>query len=337
MIAFLWVASFWLQTDDPTSAAVARILAGLRDKAARSVVAIEVDRDSDPEGRTGSGPHGTHQDYYNRPKGPTSGTVIDEGGFILTSYFNVSGVLRKILVTAWDGAEYEAELLGFDQSRDVALIKIDRKDLPPLPAVKECRQGDFVVAIGRSPDKRIPTVNHGIVSAVNRHRGTAVQTDAELNYGNVGGPLLNLRGELIGVTAHIRPREPWGQSSGVGFATKTAEIQRILPDLKEKKRIEEEKQPFLGIAPGEGVPELEGVEVGQVVPGSPAEKAGILVGDVILEFDGAKVLEFEELREKIREKGIGAEAVIKVKRRNEKRAWEDKEIKVTLEERPGGR
>lgn len=330
------VTLFCLQEDGPSSAAVARVLQALREKVAKSVVAVDVDRETDPEGRTGGGQFGTHTDYYNRPKGPTSGTVIDEGGFILTSYFNVSGKIRRIVVTAWDGKEHEAELLGFDQARDVALLRIDRKDLPVLPAAKEVRQGDFVAIVGRSPDKQTPTINHGILSATSRHRGTAVQTDAELNYGNVGGPLVNLRGELVGVTSHIRPREPWGQSGGVGFATKLSEIRKILPDLKEKKQIVEAKQPWLGISPGEGTAEVEGVEVGQVVPGSPAEKAGLQVGDVIVEFDGAKVKEFDDLRQKVLEKRIGDEVKLKLKRKEEKR-WVEKELKVKLEERPGGR
>lgn len=323
-----------LLIQDPDAGTVARVLQALRDKVSKSVVAIEVERDSDPEGRTGSGPVRQHEDYYNRPKGPTSGTVIDEGGFILTTWFNVSGKVKKITVTTWDGKEYEAEMLGFDQARDIALLKIDRKDLPVLPVAKEAKQGDFVVIVGRSPDKGNPTVNHGILSATMRQRGTALQTDAELNYGNVGGPLVNLKGELVGVTSHIRPREPWGQSGGVGFATKIAEIQKVLQDLKDKKQIVEAKQPFLGVGPGEGNAEVEGVEVGQIVPGSPAEKAGFMVGDIIVEFDGAKITQFDELRQKIGEKKAGDEVVVKVKRKKGD-GWEDKEFKVKLEERGG--
>jgi S1-C subfamily serine protease len=329
------IALALFQDENSTSAAMARALMEVREKVVKSVVAIEVDRESDPEGRTGSGPSSTHKDYYNRPSGPTSGTVIDEEGYILTSYFNVSGKIRRIVVTAWDGVEQEAELLGFDQSRDVALLKIDRKDLSPLSMAKEYRQGDFVVIVGRSPDKRLPTLNHGILSATTRQKGTAVQTDAELNYGNVGAPLVNLKGALIGVTSHIRPREPWGQSGGVGFATKISEIQKILPDLKEKKQILEAKQPFLGVAPGEGSAEVEGVEVGQIIPGSPAEKAALHVGDFIIEFDGTKVTQFDDLRQKILEKRVGDEVKLKIKRKNGA-TWEEKELKVTLEERSGG-
>lgn len=328
------IALLLLLAQDPDSGSVARVLQALRDQVSKSVVAVEVERDSDPEGRTGSGQHGTHADYYNRPKGPTTGTVIDEGGWILTTWFNVSGKVKKITVTAWDGKEYEAELYGFDQARDIALLKIDRKDLPVLPVAKDVKQGDFVVIVGRSPDKAIPTVNHGIVSATMRQKGTALQTDAELNYGNVGGPLVNLKGELVGVTSHIRPREPWGQSGGVGFATKIAEIQKVLADLKEKKQIVEAKQPFLGVGPGEGNAEIEGVEVGQLVPGSPAEKAGLQVGDIIVEFDGAKITQFDELRQKIGEKKAGDEVVVKVKRKKGD-GWEDKEFKLKLEERGG--
>jgi S1-C subfamily serine protease len=109
--------------DDPMAAALAK----MRDKAAKSVVAIEIERDSDPDGITGSGAVAQHRDYYNRPKGPTSGVIYEADGFIMTSRFNVTGGIRKngLKVTLWDGRKVVGELLGTDEERDIALIKID--------------------------------------------------------------------------------------------------------------------------------------------------------------------------------------------------------------------
>src|SRR5689334_24140613 len=151
--------------DDP----FAPTLAKLRETAAKSVVAIEVERDSDPDGITGSGAVAQHRDYYNRPKGPTSGVIYEAGGFILTSRFNVSGGIRKngLKVTLWDGRQLVGELLGTDEERDIALVRIDAKELPVLPRadVSALGQGSFVALLGRSPDKSHPTVNFGILSA----------------------------------------------------------------------------------------------------------------------------------------------------------------------------
>ena len=312
-----------------------RLLQKLRETAARSVVAIRVERTSDPQGQTGSGSHGSHNDYYNRPVGPTSGTVIAEGGYILTSWFNVSGKIRNIRVTAWDGKTSEATLLGYDQTRDIALLKIDRIDLPTLPPERSCRQGDFVFVIGRSPDPLRPTINVGIVSATSRWKATALQTDAELNYGNVGGPLVSLLGKLVGVACHIRPREPWGQSSGVWFATKISEIEKSLPDLKAGKKTLRKHRAFLGVQAGEGEPDVPGVQVGQIAPGSPAEKAKILTGDVITEVDGTKIESWDDLLSLLEKKKPGARVKIKAQRKS-KETWVEKEFDVRLEALPRG-
>src|SRR5579859_608390 len=218
--------------DDPLAATLAK----LRQAAGKSVVAIEVERDSDPDGITGSGAVAQHRDYYNRPKGPTSGVVYEAGGFILTSRFNVSGGIRKngLKVTLWDGRQVAGELLGTDEQRDIALVKIAETELPVLPRADyaKLRPGTLVALLGRSPDPGQATVNLGILSAMNRMNRMSVQTDAEMNYGNAGGPLVTLSGELIGVACNIKPEAVWGQSGGVGFACKTAEIDGLLDRLK---------------------------------------------------------------------------------------------------------
>jgi S1-C subfamily serine protease len=289
-----------------------------------------------PDGQLGRGAVAAHEDYYNRPKGPTSGVIYESEGFILTSYFNVSGGLKKngLKVTLWDGREVPGELLGFDEQRDIALLKIPEKGLPELPRADPAKlgQGLFAALVGRSPDKGTPSVNLGILSAMNRMNGSAVQTDAEMNYGNAGGALVTLQGELIGIACNIKPRTPWGQSGGVGFACKATEIDKLLGRLKNRERIEAEKRPFLGVRPGEGNPDVEGVQVAEVIPASPAEKAGLKKEDVIVEFGGQKVTDFESLRELILAKKIDEEVTIKIMRaRNRaKKDYEEKTFKVKL-------
>jgi S1-C subfamily serine protease len=190
------------------------------------------------------------------------------------------------------------EFIGSDEQRDIALVRIDVKDLPVLPRADASAigQGTFVALIGRSPDRSHATVNVGILSATSRMNKTAVQTDAEMNYGNVGGPLVTLKGELVGVACNIKPDTVWGQSGGVGFACKTAEIDKLLERMKKGEHIPAEKRPFLGIRAGEGNPDVEGIQIVDVMKDSPAEKAGIKKEDVLVELAGMKITDSESLK-----------------------------------------
>lgn len=316
---------------------VAAALAALRDRVAMSVVAIAVDRSDDPEGRMGRGALAAHSDYYNRPKGPVSAVVWDAEGHLLTSAFNVSGTIKKggLRVRLPDGREAEARLLGSDEEKDIALLKVEAGGLSPLPRADYAKlgQGAFVALVGRSPDPGQPTLNLGVLSALHRMRDTAVQSDAETNYGNAGGPLVTIRGELIGVACQVKPDAVWGQSGGVGFACTLAAIDSVLGRLKNGERIAAPKRPDPGFFPGEGDPEVEGVQVGPVRPESEAEKAGLKTGDVITDFDGRKLTDFESLREILDEKKIGDTVDLKLKRRNPKGGWENRDLKLKLEGR----
>ena len=188
-----------------------------------------------------------------------------------------------------------------------------------------------MAVVGRSPQPDAPTLNQGILSAVSRLRGTAVQTDAELNYGNVGGPLVDLDGRLIGVTSHIVPQAVWGQSGGVGFATPMAELDKVLDRLKGGERIEKVKEPWIGITPGEG---SGGVPIDQVLPGSPAEQAELMDGDVIFEFEGKPVATADELNTLVMEHKVGDTVKLKIRRTDEKGKAEEIEVNVTLGDNP---
>ena len=325
MAAALFVG---VQEDD-----AAKAVRAIRDKVAPSVVAIEVIRKSDPEGHAGSGPSGTHEDYYNRPLGPATATVLSADGYLLTCAFNVSGDILKITVITADGKRYEAKQLGWDGKLDVGLLKIDAKGLPVLPRAKleDAKQGDFACVVGRSPDPASPTINVGILSALNRQEGTAVQTDAEVNYGNVGGPLVNLQGELIGIVAHVRPRAPWGQSGGVAFATKMAEIDKVLEKLKKgpEEVSKSVRGPWIGIVAGEPRAGVDGVVVDQVFPNSPAEEAGIDAGDVISAVDGKAIKNLDGLKAELAKKEAGVDREMTIRRLNNNgRLYTDKKIKI---------
>jgi serine protease Do len=315
-------------------------LAALRERVGRSVVAVDAARvdapDADPEGRTGSGQVAQHRDYYNRPSGPASGVIWSSDGFVLTSRFNVSGKLKPggLRVTLFDGRELPAELLGQDEGRDVALLRVKADGLPALPKADLARlgQGSFLALVGRSPDRGSPTINLGILSALDRMNRTCVQTDAEMNYGNAGGALVNLRGELVGVACQIRPEAVWGQSGGVGFACKVAEIEGVFERLKAGEFIPALKKAFLGLRPGEGDPEMEGYQVGEVVPDSPAAKAGVKKGDVLQFLDDVKVVDFETLGDALQERKAGDTATLRLKRKDDG-VWKDLELQAVLEAR----
>jgi putative serine protease PepD len=315
---------------------MARVLQKVREKVAKSVVAIEVVRDKDPDGRGGSGPSSTHQNYFNRPEGPCTGTIWSEDGYIVTSWFNVSGEVRRVTVRTHDGKTYEAKRLGYDATRDIALLKIEAKDLPVLPKSKldEAKQGDFVAIVGRAPDPDVPTLNHGILSAVNRMKDVCVQTDAELNYGNVGGPLVTVRGEIVGITCQVKPRTNWGQSGGVGFACKHTEIDKALPSLKQNRSVERGKEPWLGITPAEGAEGVEGVVIAQVAAEGPGEEGGLQEADVITEIEGKRVKTWEELRAVLETKKVGDVVKLKILRKDKAGVAQPKDVKVKLGDNP---
>lgn len=326
-----WATALILVVQDPDD--TGKTLRAILDKVAPSVVAIEVVRKSDPEGRTGSGPAGVHQDYYNRPLGPATGVVLSADGYIVTCAFNVSGDLLRVTVVTADGRRHDAKRLGWDGKLDVGLLKIDAKDLKPLtPAnLDDAKQGDFVCVVGRAPDPAAPTINLGILSAMGRMDGTAVQTDAEVNYGNVGGPLVTLKGELVGIVSHVRPRSPWGQSGGVAFATKMGEIDKVLENLKKPPQEEgtTAKGPWVGFVAADPKEGVEGVTIDQILPNSPAEEAGLDAGDVIVAIDGRPIKSLDGLKAELVKKAAGIDRELSIRRpKKDGKSWEDKKVKI---------
>jgi serine protease Do len=241
----------------------------------------------------------------------------------------VDGV-DQIEVRFLDGNSAEAEVIGKDPKTDLALIRVeDASDLHVLSLgdSDEILPGDWVVAIG-NPFGLDHTVTVGIVSAKGREIGQGpyddfIQTDAAINPGNSGGPLLNMRGEVVGINTAINP-----QANTIGFAVPSNIAASILPQLREKGHV---VRGWLGVAIQPVTKELEeafslserkGALVAQVTPKSPAEKAGIERGDVIVRFGEAEIEEPRDLSRRVAESAVGGEVDVVVLRDGKRRTLE---------------
>ena len=237
-------------------------------------------------------------------QGAGSGFIIDGTGYILTNAHVVDGA-DSVTVHLIDNREYEAQVVGMDERTDVALVKIDAKDLPvaTLGDSDSVQVGDWVLAIG-SPFGFSHTATKGIVSALGRSlpEGTYVpfiQTDAAINPGNSGGPLFNSKGEVIAINSQIYSRS--GAFNGLGFSIPINVAKNIADQLKGGGKIQ---RGFLGIglqrvdqqlAKSFGMDTPRGALVTQVLKDSPAEKAGVKAGDVVLSFNGKPINKAQDL------------------------------------------
>jgi serine protease Do len=241
-----------------------------------------------------------------------SGFVVDPEGIILTNDHVVRGADR-ILVTLPDGRDAEAELIGTDEATDVAVLRIEVGDLPlaPIGRSDDLRIGEWVIAFGNPFGNLIsnpePTVTVGVISALGRHivpggdtRGFylgMIQTDAAINPGNSGGPLVNALGEVVGMNASIFSRG--GGSEGLGFAIPIERVLQIADDLIEHGRV---RRAWVGLdvepVEGDEFGRTRGVRVARVTPDSPAGRAGLQVGDRLLEMNDRRLttpLDFEAI------------------------------------------
>jgi serine protease Do len=254
-----------------------------------------------------------------------SGFIISKDGYILTNNHVVENA-DEIVVRLSDSKEYTAKLVGRDAKTDIAVIKIDTDE--SLNAVilgdsDNLKVGEWVMAIG-NPFGLENTITAGIVSAKGRFIGQGnydnfIQTDAAINPGNSGGPLINMKGEVVGINTAIFSRT--GGNIGIGFAIPINLAKELLPDLREKGRV---TRGWLGvyiqkvtpeIAESMGLPRASGALVADVMPDSPAKRAGVEVGDVIIEYDGSPVRESNELPLLVARTAIGKKAKLKLIRR----------------------
>jgi S1-C subfamily serine protease len=290
--------------------------------------------------------------------GSGSGSILDQEGHVLTNYHVVEDA-DSISITLADGSEYKGEIIGVDPENDLAVVKFDPqgKKLVTIPfgSSENLNVGQKVLAIG-NPFGLERTLTQGIVSALGRPIKTGsglliketIQTDASINPGNSGGPLLNSRGEMIGVNTMIY--SPSGGSVGIGFAVSVDTAKRVIPDLIRYGAV---KRGWIEITPVQLFPALvryagykidHGILVSQVKPGGNAEKAGIrqgttpvrygrsiiyLGGDIIVEIDKMIVDDLSDLYSALEDNKPGDSVEVKVVRGNSY-----KTLKVTLAERP---
>jgi len=305
-------------------AALQRVMQSVAERVAPSVVSIYVERDwTEREGEEevsalpGRAAGGGGR-YRTRPDAPVSGVIIGEDGIVATTHFNVRGKnVKGITVRLPDGREFEAVRLGYDENTDVALLKIDSEELPAVKFsdTSNLKVGQFVVVVGRAEDRKALTVNIGIVSAIGRIRGNCFQHSAQLNYGNAGGAIMDIHGNFLGIASYVSTESPAGQNSGVGFAAPCHKIKERMADMLAGKKIEKVKLPYLGIQGAEGAEDVEGVVVAFVQPNSPAEKAGLMENDLIVEFNGSKVENWYDLIDGINSCKVGQKVKMKVKRK----------------------
>lgn len=254
-------------------------------------------------------------------EGIGSGVIYTEDGYIITNN-HVAGGAEELLVTLYDGSEYPAELVGADENTDVAVIKIETDGLKAASStsIDSAKVGDLVIAVG-SPFGLQQTVTTGVISAKGRDISVSqetlpmvnlIQTDAAINQGNSGGPLVNSAGQVIGINTLIF--SPSGASAGIGFAIPSDTVVNIAEQIIKfgKARI-----PFIGIEMEENKTDIIGVYIKNTTEGYPAEKAGIKSGDIITEFDGVEVQNPLELIAQILRRDVGDVVNIKIYRDGE--------------------
>ena len=255
-------------------------------------------------------------------RGVGSGFIIESNGLILTNAHVVEGA-TTIYVTLTDKREFKAKLLGMDKRTDVAVVKIDTRDLPKLPlgASSRVRVGEWVLAIG-SPFGLENTVTAGIVSAKSRDTGDYlpfIQTDVAVNPGNSGGPLLNTAGHVIGINSQIFSRS--GGYMGISFAIPIDEAMRVADQLRTNGKMTRGR---IGVALGEmtkdiaeslGLGRPRGAYVRNVEPGGPAAAGGIESGDVILSFNGRDIAKSTDLPRVVGETKPGTSVPVQVWRK----------------------
>lgn len=295
------------------------------DAVAPSVVALSIARAPEPEpaGPLLRLPARPEQwlavNLYRRPaRILASGVIVTEEGHILTSYSPLRRDIRRMAVRRADGREIAAELVGFDQRRDVALLRADLPETAvPEFASDPPRVGDWVVAVGRVPDPSRPTATVGIVSARRRMQGAALQVDAELNYGNVGGALVDLDGRMLGIACNVGEHSQWGQNSGVGFALAWDKLETLLPRLRDGLRAVAPTRPSIGVSSSEGALDVEGALIDAVEPGGPADRAGLKEGDLVKQVDAQPLRRWEDLVEAVGKRKVGDAIVLSVERTGE--------------------
>jgi len=287
-------------------------------QSADSVVEITVSSSAQPTQFGGGG----------KQQGQGSGFVYDNKGHVITNHHVVDDA-ESVSVLFSNGKSYKATVVGSDPSTDIAVLDVDapRSVLEPLALgdSSTVEVGEGVVAIG-SPFGLEQTVTTGIVSALHRQINSpnnfaiddAIQTDAAINHGNSGGPLLDLSGNVIGVNSQIESKS--GGNDGIGFAVPSNTVEKIARTLIEDGKVE---HAYLGVST-EDTADGEGANLAEVRTGTPAAAAGLRSNDVVMKIDGAAVASADELRRLIDAKRPGDTVELTVNRDGDARTFDVK-------------
>jgi len=255
-----------------------------------------------------------------------SGVVVSSDGYVITNNHVVGENMREITVALEDKREIKGHLIGTDPATDIALLKIDVRNLPVVPwgDSSQLKVGEWVLAIG-SPFQLSQTVTAGIVSATGRaNMGFAnyedfIQTDAAINPGNSGGALINTHGELVGINTGIYSES--GGYQGIGFAVPSNLAKRVVDDLKKYREVRRGSIGYIGIekltpqlAEEVGASNTNGALVSRMMRTSEAYEAGIKPGDVIIAFNGTPIDDPSQLLRLVSDSRIGSTATLKILR-----------------------
>lgn len=267
-----------------------------------------------------------------------SGMIVSPEGHIVTNWHVINGAL-EVAVQLNDGRTFTARVAGADPRSDIAVLKVEAEGLTPIDFgdSESVRVGQMVFAVG-NPFGLQETVTQGIISAKGRRTLSEAsneffQTSTTINPGNSGGPLIDIRGRVIGINNFIISRS--GGSEGIGFAIPSNVARRVYEDIIQRGRV---IHPWLGVvmrpltkslARQLGLPDSRGALVAATLANSPAERGGLMGGDVILSFNGRPVRDGKDLRNRVAEAPVGATASFSVLR-----AGKPLELKVTMEEEP---
>lgn len=323
-----------LAQDDDLDTAREKALRSAVLKVAPSVVQIQTAGGIDIVELGGGGPMGGGG-TIRKGAGPTTGLVVAADGFVISSAFNFINKPSEIFVSVPGHKDrYAAKVIANDTTRMLTLLKIEANNLPVPAAMprKDIKVGQWAVAVGRTwgSVETPPSMSIGIISAIERIWGKAVQTDAKVSPVNYGGPLVDVTGRVQGV---LVPASPMGQDdtaghewydSGIGFAIPLEDVYTVLPRLKEGQTL---KRGFLGITPQSGDIYTAAPTIGTVSPEGAAAKAGLKPGDTIVEIDGIKVVRQAQVMHILGKKYEGDVVSIKIRRGTEEISHKD--LKLT--------
>ncbi|GIV19258.1 MAG: 2-alkenal reductase [Armatimonadota bacterium] len=272
------------------------------------------------------------EDFFGQQeamRGSGSGVIISPDGYIITNHHVVRGA-DEIVVSLADGRRFLGKPVGADEQSDIAVIKVDARNLPTaeMGDSDKLRVGEWAIAVG-NPLGLGSTVTVGVISALNRRKliveegrylEVAIQTDAAINQGNSGGALANIHGQLIGINTAIAA-PPGGGSIGIGFAIPINHVKKVVRDILVQGGTVKRARSWIGISfdavrpslmKRVGLPDLNGVAVNEVVPNSPAEKAGLQANDVIRAFDESPIRSTQDLLEEIMKRQPGDRVKVRV-------------------------